>query len=636
MDFGAIIGVVLGMVLVYSLLSIIVTQVNALLTIILKTRASHLRDGIASLIPDQDMQAQVLRHPLLNVVTDVKQTGLDRLWSALSGRQAYGGNNPIIQLVVSISNVVNRVFRRNVAPLPMQAQNAQLAPGTLTEPALSGVTWIDTDLFSTAVIDTLLTNAKSRFHNSLTVRVSEALEKVLEKKAAEAKKQITTATQEINAAISQPQAPGAVSAQAALTTSQITETEIQIFREKLNAYKIGSITLEQLEDFAICFSDPHVANEMKSAIDRFQNQRDEFEVDVRERNLEEVLQGVSQVSDPATKKTLETLLASAEKLDDAQTRLGKWFDARMGQTKESFERHIKLYTLIIGFVITAILNVDSIQLANSLYTSPVVRDSVSQVASAFVAQQATSGTAQTATTGSENIEIVAGQAASALNQVANLNLPIGWEYKDVQCNSIVGQQPPVVIVTTPTAAVTPTPTEPATATPIPPEATGDVLQFQASDAAQETFVPFAEPIQDFSDPSLGIDPAFATATPEVVPPAEANTVTDGSNAVIELAPCNDRRNLALIVPFSGSFNFGSLFIKVVGLLFTTFAIGQGAPFWFDLLNRIVGRGSGSAGAPITVQSPVTVNLPSQPVTNYSPIPPSDPNASGGQPPQAHG
>jgi len=39
-------------------------------------------------------------------------------------------------------------------------------------------------------------------------------------------------------------------------------------------------------------------------------------------------------------------------------------------------------------------------------------------------------------------------------------------------------------------------------------------------------------------------------------------------------------------------------LKLVGWLLTAFAVRQGAPFWFDLLNRLVNvRGSGSKPGP---------------------------------------
>jgi hypothetical protein len=65
---SAIIEVIIGMIFVYSLLSILVTQVNTLITNILNTRAKHLKDGIRDMITDPVVQARFMSHPLIRLV----------------------------------------------------------------------------------------------------------------------------------------------------------------------------------------------------------------------------------------------------------------------------------------------------------------------------------------------------------------------------------------------------------------------------------------------------------------------------------------------------------------------------------------------------------------------------------------
>lgn len=62
--------VIIGLVFVYSLLSILVTQVNAVITSFLKLRPKHLRDGLNDLIQDQMMRAKIMTHPLIMLVKD--------------------------------------------------------------------------------------------------------------------------------------------------------------------------------------------------------------------------------------------------------------------------------------------------------------------------------------------------------------------------------------------------------------------------------------------------------------------------------------------------------------------------------------------------------------------------------------
>ena len=65
---SAVLEVIVGLVFVYSLLSILVTQINAVITNVLKLRAKHLRDGIDDLLTDTELQAKIYTHPLIRLV----------------------------------------------------------------------------------------------------------------------------------------------------------------------------------------------------------------------------------------------------------------------------------------------------------------------------------------------------------------------------------------------------------------------------------------------------------------------------------------------------------------------------------------------------------------------------------------
>jgi len=63
-----ILEVIIGMIFIYSLLSILVTQVNTVIATVFKLRARHLRDGITELIQDPELAAKLLTHPLVRLV----------------------------------------------------------------------------------------------------------------------------------------------------------------------------------------------------------------------------------------------------------------------------------------------------------------------------------------------------------------------------------------------------------------------------------------------------------------------------------------------------------------------------------------------------------------------------------------
>jgi hypothetical protein len=65
---SAIIEVIIGMIFVFSLLSILVTQVNTLITNLLNTRAKHLKHGLSQMITDPVILAKFMSHPLIGIV----------------------------------------------------------------------------------------------------------------------------------------------------------------------------------------------------------------------------------------------------------------------------------------------------------------------------------------------------------------------------------------------------------------------------------------------------------------------------------------------------------------------------------------------------------------------------------------
>ena len=79
-----IIQVAIGLIFVYSLISILVTTVNTVITNVFKWRAKHLKTALESLITDPEVQAQFLSHPLIDIVKAemVKPSEVDSTTSA--------------------------------------------------------------------------------------------------------------------------------------------------------------------------------------------------------------------------------------------------------------------------------------------------------------------------------------------------------------------------------------------------------------------------------------------------------------------------------------------------------------------------------------------------------------------------
>jgi hypothetical protein len=65
-----IIEVLIGMIFLYSLLSILVTQLNSVVSQILNLRAKHLRGAIQELVQDPEISARIIAHPLIQLAKE--------------------------------------------------------------------------------------------------------------------------------------------------------------------------------------------------------------------------------------------------------------------------------------------------------------------------------------------------------------------------------------------------------------------------------------------------------------------------------------------------------------------------------------------------------------------------------------
>ncbi len=109
------------------------------------------------------------------------------------------------------------------------------------------------------------------------------------------------------------------------------------------------------------------------------------------------------------------------------------------------------------------------------------------------------------------------------------------------------------------------------ATPIPPP-----------DATAEPSTDITQPISDFAN-------TFDQLINLNLPIGWENTSLAECQQAKDPLPtmCDNQRNLWLLVPGNNPNWFGLLLRKIIGIIVTVIAIGQGAPFWFDLIRRLV-------------------------------------------------
>ena len=81
------------------------------------------------------------------------------------------------------------------------------------------------------------------------------------------------------------------------------------------------------------------------------------------------------------KETHMTLQAAENRVSGFQTRVEGWFDRSMERAGGVYKRNSKGIALLIGITIAIVINADTFHITDRLLTDPVVRNSVSQMAS---------------------------------------------------------------------------------------------------------------------------------------------------------------------------------------------------------------------------------------------------------------
>ena len=81
-----ILEVLIGLVFIFSLLSILVTQINAIIAQILRLRANYLFDTVKSMIHDRELTARFVTHPLIKMIDFEDVEGMEK-WSVISSAQ---------------------------------------------------------------------------------------------------------------------------------------------------------------------------------------------------------------------------------------------------------------------------------------------------------------------------------------------------------------------------------------------------------------------------------------------------------------------------------------------------------------------------------------------------------------------
>lgn len=406
---SGIVEVAIGLIFIFSLLAILVTQINTFLGNILNWRAKTLKTGIQKILTDKEVQAKLLAHPLINVVKTTIHPA-----TAISDDEA--------ESIISTEE--------------------------------SDAEWIEPKIFVEALIDILSVEADKLYRP----------------------------LQEAANAIPNSEHKSLIREMIRTLRTGFSEQTIRALRDAFNAVEDLPAREKLLEGL----------DRVESALENLDFLGDQ---------LVPILEGVRKITDDSLRTALQTLLTTAQTIEEAQEKLTHWFNDNMGRASSLFRRRIQIVSLIVGLTLAVILNVDTLHLARALWEDDALRQSVVLSANQFDQAQASDEIAPVDEDVTiEDLEGNVEDIGKTIQNLLELQLPIGWEYIPV---------------------------------------TDDMIE---------------------SSQALGLpDP------------------TDNPRNIWNLIPGNTSSWLQLWLQ------------KIIGILATTIAAAQGAPFWFDLLNKITSR-----------------------------------------------
>ena len=113
-------------------------------------------------------------------------------------------------------------------------------------------------------------------------------------------------------------------------------------------------------------------------------------------------------------KALRPLLMGAHGVEDFEANVARWYDDHMNRVSGWYKRHVRWFSLAIGLVLVLLFNINTIRIADSLYSNQAVQASVVTVA-----------TQKTSCQGTQPAACLADLQAK-IGQFSSFGLPVGW------------------------------------------------------------------------------------------------------------------------------------------------------------------------------------------------------------------
>lgn len=303
---------------------------------------------------------------------------------------------------------------------------------------------------------------------------------------------------------------------------------------------------------------------------------------------ESIRANIRNIQNPAVQRVLLTALDEAKNdLDRARNNVENWFDSAMDRVSGQYKRASQKIIFYIGIAIAILLNVDTLRIARFLYVDDAARAAIVARAERAVA----SGD-------SVALRMTSDQARAAMD---SLNLPVGWTHLSFRPAPDTAElrfwRDSLGRVAARKAAAAATPAAPAPAATPPPAVTVPVLLPTATRAdtvrPDTVRVDTARPAgaADTTRRQVAADTARAAASRQ----DSVRALLRADSARLEAAARDSARPRFAADPGAWSAHWartlGNIFVfalfSLPGWLITAAAATLGAPFWFDVLNKVM-------------------------------------------------
>ncbi|MEL6306813.1 MAG: hypothetical protein AAFN11_01200 [Chloroflexota bacterium] len=345
-----ILEVLIGMVFVYSLLSILVTQINKLISTSLRLRAKHLRGAFDEIIHDEEIRAKVVTHPLIRL--------MDK---------------------------------------DMVLPNQRLTKEQIDEILDSGVNlveWVDPETFVNVLSTVIKVDHDRELYGAL-LDIVDGMPDGEERRRL--RRMVDTVVD---------------------TGEGVEELKTYISEMTQKAHK--NALIKMINDITAEIGNTNFEGKSNIAL----------------------MAGIRKINNVYFRESMKAILSTSQTLEEAETKIAKWFDDSMDRTSQAFKGAMVYLSLAVSCVLALVLNIDSLHLAQTLWDDPALRDTViAAVEQADITEleltEAEASNIPEDTDESNTDEVVdsvtdaGADVVTTLEQISSLRLPIGWAFDNL-------------------------------------------------------------------------------------------------------------------------------------------------------------------------------------------------------------